>query len=79
MTDKLVPPREACKRLGINFITLKRWIYSGKIGAVKTPTGRWMIPENEIERIISGKVEDKEVRAIIYTCVSSSDQKSDLE
>ena len=38
-----------------------------------------MIPESEIERIIGGKVEAKEVRAVIYARVSSSDQKSDLE
>ena len=79
MTERLLPPREACKRLGISFITLKRWIYSGKIRAVKTPTGRWMIPESEIERIIGGKVGAEEVRAVIYARVSSSDQKSDLE
>ena len=79
MTERLLPPREACKRLGVSFITLKRWIYSGKIRAVKTPTGRWMIPESEVERIIGGKGEVKEVRAVIYARVSSSDQKSDLE
>ncbi|MCD6368508.1 MAG: IS607 family transposase [Thermoproteales archaeon] len=79
MTERLLPPREACKRLGISFITLKRWIYSGKIRAVKTPTGRWMIPESEIERIVSGKERVKEVRAVIYARISSSDQKSDLE
>jgi len=79
MSEKLLPPREACRRLGIHYVTLKRWIYSGKIRAVKTPTGRWMIPESEIERIIGGKVEVKEVRAVIYARVSSSDQKSDLE
>ncbi len=75
----MLPPREACKRLGISFITLKRWIYSGKIRAVKTPTGRWMIPESEIEEIISGREGTREVRAIIYARVSSTDQKSDLE
>ncbi len=79
MSERLLPPREACRRLGIHFVTLKRWIYSGKIRAVKTPTGRWMIPESEVERIIGGKEEAKEVRAIIYARVSSSDQKSDLE
>jgi len=79
MTEKLLPPREVCKRLGISFITLKRWIYSCKIRAVRTPTGRWMIPESEVERIIGGKEEVKEVRAVIYARVSSSDQKSDLE
>ena len=75
----MLPPREACRRLGIHFVTLKRWIYSGKIRAVRTPTGRWMIPESEVERIISGKGEVKEVRAVIYARVGSSDQKSDLE
>jgi len=79
MSERLLPPREACRRLGIHFVTLKRWIYSGKIRAVKTPTGRWMIPESEVERIIGGKEEAKEVRAVIYARVSSSDQKSDLE
>ena len=79
MTERLLPPREACRRLGISFITLKRWIYSGKIRAVKTPTGRWMIPKSEVERIIGGKEEVKEVRAVIYARVSSSDQKGDLE
>ena len=74
-----MPPRKACKRLGISFITLKRWIYSGRIRAVRTPTGRWMIPESEIERIISGREGVKEIRAIIYARVSSSDQKKDLE
>jgi len=79
MTERLLPPREACRRLGISFITLKRWIYSGKIRAVKTPSGRWRIPESEIERIIGGKMSVEEVRAVIYARVSSSDQKSDLE
>ena len=79
MSERLLPPREACRRLGIHYVTLKRWIYSGRIRAVKTPTGRWMIPESEIEGIIDGREGVKEVRAVIYTRVRSSDQKSDLE
>jgi len=38
-----------------------------------------MISESEIDRIVSGKEGIKEVRAIIYARVSSSDQKKDLE
>jgi len=38
-----------------------------------------MVPESEIERIISGREGVEEVRAIIYARVSSSDQKKDLE
>ena len=79
MSERLLPPGEASKRLGIHYVTLKRWIYSGKIRAVRTPTGRWMIPESEVERILGGKEGVEEVRAIIYARVSSSDQKSDLE
>jgi putative resolvase len=79
MNEKLLPPREASRRLGIHYVTLKRWIYSGKIRAIRTPTGRWMIPESEVERIVGGKAEVREVRAIIYARISSSDQKSDLE
>ena len=79
MSERLLPPREACRRLGIHFVTLKRWIYSGKIRAVRTPSGRWMIPESEIERIVSGKAETRETKAVIYARVSSSDQKADLE
>ena len=60
------------------FITLKRGIYLGKIKAVKRPTGRWMIPESEVLRIIGGRERVKEIRAIIYACVSFSDQKGDL-
>jgi len=79
MSGKLLPPREASRRLGIHYVTLKRWIYSGKIHAVRTPTGRWMIPEGEVERITGGRVGVRGVRAVIYARVSSSDQKSDLE
>ena len=66
------------ERLGISFITLKRGIYLGKIKAVKRPTGRWMIPESEVLRIIGGRERVKEIRAIIYARVSFSDQKGDL-
>ena len=55
MSEKLLPPKEASRRLGIHYVTLKRWIYSGKIRAVRTPSGRWMIPESEIERISRGE------------------------
>ncbi len=58
---------------------MKRWIYPDRIKAVRTPAGRWMIPESEIERIIGGKVEAKEIRAIIHARIGSSDQKSVLE
>jgi excisionase family DNA binding protein len=44
--------QEAAKRIGISFITLKRWIYSGKIKAVKDERGWWRIEEEEIVRLV---------------------------
>jgi len=53
--ERLLPPREACRHLGVSLITLKRW--SGKIRAVMTPTGRWRMIEDEVERIVGGRAE----------------------
>ncbi len=44
--------QEAAKRIGISFITLKRWVYSGKIKAVKDERGWWRIDEQEINRLV---------------------------
>lgn len=42
---------EAAKLLGVSFITIKRWIYSGKLKATKTPSGWYRISGAEIERL----------------------------
>ena len=78
MSDRLLRPREACRFLGVSYVTLRRWIKEGKIKAVQTLGGKYRIPESEVKRLLSG-VEIKEVRAVIYARVSSSDQKKDLE
>jgi hypothetical protein len=52
---KLYSTGEAAKLLGVSFITVKRWIYAGKIKAVKTPSGRYRIPESEIQRWLGVK------------------------
>jgi len=71
-------PKEVCRLLGVSYVTLRRWIKEGKIKAVQTLGGKYRIPESEVRRLLSG-VEIKEVRAVIYARVSSSDQKKDLE
>lgn len=76
--ERLLTPRQVAEILGVSFITIKRWIYSGKIKAVKLPTGKWRIPESEVKRIL-GEKPPEEVRAVIYARVSSSDQRKDLE
>ena len=78
-SEKLLKPREFCEFVGISYRTFKRWVSEGRIRVVRTPTGRIRVPYSEVERILSGKPETREVRAIIYARVSSSDQKRDLE
>lgn len=63
---------QASKLLGVSFITLKRWIYSGRIKAEKNIHGRWLIAEEEIQRLreeISEKLEEID-RKILETTSS---------
>jgi len=76
--ERLLTPKQVAEILGVSFITIKRWIYSGKIKAVKLPTGKWRIPESDVKKIL-GEEPSKETRAVIYARVSSSDQRKDLE
>jgi len=78
MSERLFRPKEACRLLGVSYVTLRRWIKEGKIKAVQTLGGKYRIPESEVKRLLSG-IETREVRAIIYARVSSSDQRKDLK
>jgi len=68
--------KHLAERLGISFITLKRWIYQGKVKAVKSPSRRYRIPESEVLRIM-GKPPRPKNRAILYARVSGGDQVKD--
>ena len=46
---------EAAVRLGMKARTVREWIRNGKIKAYKNTSGKWVIMENEIERIIKEK------------------------
>jgi excisionase family DNA binding protein len=48
----LLRPKEVCQRLDISYPTLWRWIKAGRIGAVRTESGRYLVPEEEVERIM---------------------------
>jgi len=75
--EKLYSAGRAAKLLGIHFNTMKKWIYAGKVKAIKTLGGQYRIPESEIRRLL-GMPAPKN-RAIIYARVSSADQKEDLK
>jgi excisionase family DNA binding protein len=49
--EKLYSKGKTAKMLGIHFVTLKKWIYAGKVKAIKTPGGQYRISESEIRRL----------------------------
>lgn len=75
--EKLYSAGKAAKLLGIHFNTMKKWIYAGKVEAIKTLGGQYRIPESEIKRLL-GQPAPKN-QAVIYARVSSADQKDDLK
>jgi excisionase family DNA binding protein len=78
-SEKLLRPREVCQRLGISYSTLSRWVREGRIKAIRTAGGKFRVPESEVRRIAEGLPMSKEIKAVVYARVNSSDQKSDLE
>jgi excisionase family DNA binding protein len=75
--EKLYSTGKSARMLGIHFLTLKKWIYAGKVKAIKTLGGQYRIPESEIRRLL-GQPAPKN-KAVIYARVSSADQKEDLK
>ena len=60
----LYTPRDAAQVLGVNYSTLKQWIYHGKLKSVQTAGGHHRIPESEVDRLLpriamSGSVEKR--------------------
>ncbi len=44
--------REAARRLGVSYPTLKQWIYRRKIRSLKTAGGHHRIPRLEVDRLL---------------------------
>jgi len=74
-----VPRREAAARTGLCGLTLNRYVHSGKINFIRTPTGRYLydistlIPEVEEEEV------EEATQCICYCRVSTNGQKDDLQ
>lgn len=49
----LVTPREAARRLGVSYPTVKQWIYKGIVRTRPTAGGHHRIPDSEIERLLA--------------------------
>jgi len=52
--DELLSLAEAAETLNVSEITVKRYIYSGKLRSHKLPGGRHRIPRSELTRLLEG-------------------------
>jgi molybdopterin-binding protein len=55
MPNDLVRVRDAARRLGVSYATLKQWIYKGTLRTVQTAGGHHRISESELERFLAPK------------------------
>lgn len=55
MANELVRVRDAARRLGVSYATLKQWIYKGTLRTVQTAGGHHRISESELERFLARK------------------------
>jgi molybdopterin-binding protein len=54
-SNELVRVRDAARRLGVSYATLKQWIYKGTLRTVQTAGGHHRIAEAELERFLARK------------------------
>lgn len=50
---QLLTVRDAAKRMGIGYSTLKQWIYQGKIRTTQTAGGHHRVSEAELDRLLA--------------------------
>ena len=53
MANDLVRVRDAARRLGVSYATLKQWIYKGTLRTVQTAGGHHRISEAELDRFLA--------------------------
>lgn len=51
----LLTVREAARRLGVGYSSLKQWIYDGRVRTTTTPGGHHRIAESELDRLLARK------------------------
>jgi excisionase family DNA binding protein len=74
-----VTPREAARILGVNSRTLSRWEESGKIKAIKTPSGQRRYDlDSYIKEQSRDNTTNSTARTVLYARVSTSSQRDDL-
>ena len=51
----LLTVREAARRLGVSYPTVKQWIYKGSVRTSRTAGGHYRVSETEIDRLLVPK------------------------
>lgn len=49
---EIVSPRQAAERLGLNLMTIYRWVKIGKIKVRRLPDGQIRIEKAELEKLL---------------------------
>ncbi len=68
---------EVAEQLGVHPSTLRNWIRSGEVKALRTKGGHYRIPESEVKRLL--EIKRERPRAVIYARVQSRGLRDELE
>ncbi|EOU1841580.1 IS607 family transposase [Clostridium perfringens] len=77
--SKHYKPKEFAELLNVSVITLQRWDNDGKLKAFRTPTNRRYYTYEQYLEYIGIHKETDSRKIVIYTRVSTSNQKDDLK
>ena len=79
MEEKIYKPKEFAKMVNRKVWTLQRWDREGKLVAHRTSTNRRYYIYSQFLEVMGMKPKGEEGRTVVYTRVSSRNQKDDLE
>ena len=77
--SKHYKPKEFAELLNVSVITLQRWDEDGKLKAFRTPTNRKYYTYEQYLEYTGIYKETDSRKIVIYTRVSTSNQKDDLK
>jgi molybdopterin-binding protein len=53
MTGDFLTVRDAARRIGVSYSTLKQWIYKGSVRTMRTDGGHHRVPQGEVDRLMA--------------------------
>ena len=77
--SKLLSIKQAANQLGVSVSTIRRWDETGALVAQRTPKGHRRYDLSKINPNLTRNKVEQQRKTIAYACVSSHDQKSDLQ